>query len=181
MGALAVGADVSYTCTLSPVTADLVNVATAAGADSIGNIVEATDDAAVDMISPAIELIKGPDVTYARSGETVTFDFTVRNTGDAPLTAVTVDDPSTPGCNRVVGALAVGASESWTCTVTATSDFVNTASVIADHPAGGTVDDTDSARVEVIGPAVSITKSPWRGGSHRQRRSELHDRRGQHR
>ena len=44
--------------------------------------VEDSDDAAVDVINPAITIEKTPDSQQARAGDTVTFTITVDNTGD---------------------------------------------------------------------------------------------------
>ena len=75
--------------------------------------VEDSDDAAVDVINPAIEIDKTPDSQQARSGDTVTFTITVENTGDVDLT----DVRSLMRLLRLVttrsAALAVGASTSY--------------------------------------------------------------------
>ena len=54
-------------------------------------------------------------------------------------------------------------TETWTytCLVSnVTADFTNTASVLADEPGGGTVDDADSASVFIAVPGLSIDKTP---------------------
>ena len=57
--------------------------------------------------------------------------------------------------------LAVGASETYSCTLAGvTADFTNTASVEATGPTGSTVTDSDTADVDVIGPAITISKTP---------------------
>ncbi len=90
IGNLAAGASTSYDCTLSNVTADLVNVATVTGQDPQGNPVTAEDDASVDVISPTINIAKSPDSQTVISGGDVTFTVTVTNGGDVDLTNVTV-------------------------------------------------------------------------------------------
>ena len=91
----------------------------------------------------------------------MTFTITVNNTGDSSLSNVAVSDPSFPACARTIGALAIGATTSYQCSVTAGSDdFSNVALVHADTPAGTTVDDHSTANVDVIHPSFTVTKGP---------------------
>ncbi len=147
-GPLAPGA--SGTCTASrTISADMTNTATVTanptdgnGTDLPGDDVSDTDDATVDLVSPAIQLVKTADnaadgaVDYINSGDDVVYHYTVTNTGDTYLSNIEVkDDNGTPAdasddftvCT-IVGPLAPNASQS--CTYTkqnVTADVTNIA------------------------------------------------------
>ena len=81
-------------------------------------------------------------------GASHTFTITVTNTGTADLTGVTVTDPITPACDRVIGDLAVGASTTYTCDIAeVTEPIENIASVVGFGPSQEIVDDADAAGV----------------------------------
>jgi uncharacterized repeat protein (TIGR01451 family) len=152
----------TYTCTLSNVAADFTNVAVVDALDPLGNpLTQASDDAVVDVIAPAITIAKTPDLQAIPLGDPVTFTIEVANTGDVDLTDVTVTDPLASDCDRLIGDLAAGDSTSYTCVLDpVTASFVNTATVVADAPAGPQVTDTDSASVTVLVPGLTLTKDP---------------------
>ncbi|WHT19325.1 hypothetical protein N8J89_40635 [Crossiella sp. CA-258035] len=155
---LAAGASETYTCSTT-LTEDQVNTATVTGKPPVGPPVTATDDAAVDVVHPAIEVTKTADPNVVRVGDQVTFTVLVRNTGDAPLTNVVVTDPAAPACAATIPLLAAGAEQKLTCVVTAPrEDFANTVTATGTPPVGPPVTDEDTARVDVQHPAVEITK-----------------------
>ncbi len=140
----------SGTCTASrTISADTTNTATVTanptdgnGTDLPGNDVSDTDDAVVDLVSPAIQLVKTADsaadgdVDYINSGDDVVYHYTVTNTGDTYLSDITVvDDNGTPSdasddftACTISGPLAPGASQSCDYTVSnVTSDVTNIA------------------------------------------------------
>ncbi|MFW2381176.1 MAG: DUF7507 domain-containing protein, partial [Acidimicrobiales bacterium] len=161
IAALAIGESTNYTCTLDNVTADFTNIASVDGTDALGNPVSDSDDAAVDVIDPAIDIQKTPDAQSVVLGGTATFDITVTNTGDVDLSGVAVSDPAAPGCDANLGSLAVGASSTYSCTLdNVTVDFTNTASVTGTDPIGLDVTDSDTADVTVLVPAIDIQKTP---------------------
>ncbi len=95
-------------------------------------------------------------------GDTVTYTFTVRNTGSSTLTAVSVDDPRIGVSGLACGAtLAPGATTTCSVTYTLTQADVdsgridNTATASASTPAGGSVSDDDAASV-TIRPTTSV-------------------------
>jgi len=161
IGDLAVGQTSDYSCTVPAVTADFTNTASVVGSDSFGNNVGDSDDAAIDVINPAIQIDKTPDSQFVTAGAGATFTITVTNTGDVDLSAVTITDALVPACDAIVGDLAAGVTTDYTCDVTGVAaGFTNTASVVGTHPAGGTVTDDDTADVVVINPSISLTKDP---------------------
>ncbi len=167
IGALAVGADFTYTCSISNVTADFTNVANVVGTPVGGgpNVTD-TDPTEVEIIAdPAISIVKsavdGTDTQLVASGGTATFSIVVTNTGNVALNNVTVTDPLSPSCDMVIGALAVGADFTYTCSIAnVTADFTNVANVVGTPVGGGpNVTDTDPTEVEIINPCISLMKS----------------------
>lgn len=72
-------------------TADVKNTATATGEDNLGEEVESSDDHTLDVLHPALTVVKsGP--TNAVVGSTATYTFTITNTGDTPLAVQSVID-----------------------------------------------------------------------------------------
>jgi uncharacterized repeat protein (TIGR01451 family) len=84
-----------YTCAHRVSASDpdpLPNTATVRGTDSQGRSASDTDDHVVDLIHPAIRIVKTANPPSISPGETVTYTFTVTNVGDVPLFDVSVDD-----------------------------------------------------------------------------------------
>jgi uncharacterized repeat protein (TIGR01451 family) len=161
IGDLAVGETVTYPCVFPGATSDFTNVATVVGEDSIGNQVTDEDDAVVDVIAPEIMIEKTPDQQVVVFMGTATFTITVTNTGDLDLVNVVVTDPIAPGCEIVIGDLAVGESSTYECTVEgATEDFTNVATTTGEDEDGNVVTDDDDAEVDVLAPSIDIEKTP---------------------
>jgi uncharacterized repeat protein (TIGR01451 family) len=166
IGSLASGASVTYSCTLTNVTSDLTNTAEASGTPPVGPPVTDSDDADVNVIEPAIEIAKGPDDQIVTEGSDVTFTITVTNSGEGPLNDVVVSDPLAPDCDRSLGTLAEGESNSYDCIFpNAQDDFVNTADVTGTPPAGADVTDSDNAPVDVIVTGTIIVHKSLASGS----------------
>ncbi len=177
---LAVGASMTcasktYTLTQADVTAGKVdNTATATGKGTNGKTV--TDDDSVTVTVPAnprIALDKtagaitdvdgnGPD-----AGDTITYSFTVTNTGNVALNPVTVTDDKIGAVTCPTGAVAPGASV--TCTAAAyvltqadvnNGKVDNTATASGKPPSGVNVTATDSVTVVVpTVPKIEIDKT----------------------
>ncbi len=95
------------------------------------------------------------------TGGTATFEITVTNTGEEPLSDIVIVDPLAPNCDLTIASLSVGSSQTYTCDLAGvTADFTNTIGVSADDPIGNPVGDGDSAGVTVLVPAISVTKDP---------------------
>lgn len=161
LGTMASGEVQTYACTLADVTADFTNIADVSGETVYGQIVTDEDDAVVDIIGPAIEIEKTPDVQTVRITSDVTFTIIVTNTGDVTLENVTVTDAMAPQCDADLGTMEPDATQSYSCVMpNALEDFVNVASVTGEPPTGPNVSDTDDATVNVINPLIEIEKSP---------------------
>ncbi len=168
LGTLAPQAKQTYTCTLVVGEADFTNTATANGTDGTNRPVTSTAEAAVDVIHPAISITKDAAPAQVRVGDTVTFTIVVKNTGDVPLTDVSVVDSQTPSCAQTIGSLLPGAEQHHSCTVTAGTDsFTNTATATGTDPTDRQVTATDNASYTVLHPGLAITKDV-KGGPFRE-------------
>ncbi len=85
----------TYTCPHAITGSDadpLPNTATARGTDAAGRVATASDSHSVDIIHPAISLVKTANPVSGSPGDQVTYTYVVLNTGDTGLTAIKVDD-----------------------------------------------------------------------------------------
>ena len=159
IGALAASAVTTYTCTAVAGSAGVTNVAKVTGTPAIGPVVSAEASATYVVVHPAISILKSTTTPVVRKGSTVTFTITVTNTGDVPLTGVTVSDPLAPACAKAIGTLAPGASAVSTCGLVVDAALVNVASVTGKPAIGADVTAVDPEAVAVIDPSISITKT----------------------
>ncbi|MCB9811742.1 DUF11 domain-containing protein [Candidatus Nomurabacteria bacterium] len=105
---------------------------------------------------PAISIIKrdasdkDDNQTVAKGG-TAHFEIVVTNTGSENLKNVVVTDPVEPNCDRTIGNLAVGASQTYTCNSTnVQNDFTNVANVTGQSVVDNqSVSDSDPTYVDV--------------------------------
>jgi uncharacterized repeat protein (TIGR01451 family) len=134
---LATGATKTYNCTRKAPEDDFTEAAEVTGIDPTGRPVQSAGDAKVDVIHPEIALMKDAAPYEVRQGETVTFSILVKNTGDVPLTALSVVDDHTPACAHTASDLAVDAEITYTCTTIAGKEgFTSKATVTAQDPNG---------------------------------------------
>ena len=162
IGALAVGAFYEYTCTITGILMDFVNTAIVSGTPPVEIVVTDNDPSSIDVIDPSIDIRKnaeGADSQQVLVGDTVTFTIYVENTGDVTLTNVVISDPLVPDCDNTYALLAAGASDTYTCTVTAAADFTNIITVTGDDPLGNDITDTDPSSIDVIDPSIDIRKN----------------------
>jgi len=117
---------------------------------------------------PEIGIVKTADVEFYvnKTGE---FTIDVTNTGPVPLHDVHVTDAYAvaidPGsdCPAVIGDLAVGATSTYSCTITGldgVSDYDNVATAIGTGPLGTEVTATANAQIFVVGGVTLTTQAP---------------------
>jgi LPXTG-motif cell wall-anchored protein len=121
--------------------------------------VSAQDSHLVDLIDPAIGIVKTVSQEVGHVGDVVTYTYVVTNTGDTTLYNVTVDD-DVMGHIGDIASLAPGASETLTADYTLGEvGVVNVATAYGCDVAGKCVTDEDDATVTVIHPAIAIVKT----------------------
>ena len=161
------------------VASQVVNEASASGAPPTGAAVTATDTATVAADTPAPSLItlKAPLLADANAngradvGETVTYSFTVTNTGNVGLVDVSVADPAlsalgiaiTPGPT----AIAIGASQTFTSAAyTVTQADIDAGGLSNTASAAGAYVQSDGNRVPVAsGPSTATVPTAARAPS----------------
>lgn len=92
--------DVGAACHPSPspsVCKDVTNVGKVTAKDPQGKTLKATDKVFIDLIRPGITVVKKADRTVVPAGATANFTIKVKNTGNTPLTDITVVDDQ-PAC-----------------------------------------------------------------------------------
>ncbi|HEU5037584.1 MAG TPA: hypothetical protein VFT70_11300 [Nocardioides sp.] len=150
------------------------NTATASGTPPSGPAVTDTDSTSTPVpASPALELDKtasevtdtdgdGPD-----AGDTITYSFTVTNTGNVTLHPVTLSDPKLGAITCPSAALSPGAHASCTDKPYALTQadvdagrVDNTATATGTPPSGSTVTDADSTSTPVAPqPSINLVKA----------------------
>ncbi len=156
----------SYTTTQADVVAATINnTAAVAGTDPTGTTTApfASNTVKVPLRAlPKLTIVKAtPATNYSVLGSLVDYTFTVTNTGNVPLSALTVSDPNTTGISCPVTTLALGASTicSGTHTVNQvdldTGSIINTATVVATPPSGTPLAPLSSNTVSI--PAVQTS------------------------
>ncbi|MDD3818590.1 MAG: SpaA isopeptide-forming pilin-related protein, partial [Actinomycetota bacterium] len=157
-----------YTLTQADIDAGKVdNTATAVGTPPVGDNVTDTDSETVDITQgPAISLVKDVDDNEAAIGQTLSYSYTVENTGNVTLTGVTLSDDILGEITLGSVALAPGDATTGSATHTVTEanlpgPIVNTATAVGTDPAGGKVTASDTETVALIYTAsISVTKTP---------------------
>ncbi|NJL92688.1 MAG: choice-of-anchor D domain-containing protein [Anaerolineae bacterium] len=139
----------------SPIT-DGVRVTLSSGEDITCTFTNA------EITAPAVRIEKTPALQELVAGDDADFTITVTNIGTEDLNNVVISDPLTPDCADTFASLAVGATETYTCTASdVATTFVNEARVTADPVGGGApVTDVAYAEVRVGTPALTIEKTP---------------------
>ncbi|HMP77294.1 MAG TPA: SdrD B-like domain-containing protein, partial [Kiritimatiellia bacterium] len=128
------------------ISADLTNVVNATGFYFGTGTVNDTDTAIVDLIAPAIEVVKtvnGVSLVQGTNNAPVTYAFVVSNAGDVALTNVVVTDPLLSFTTNV-GTLAVGQSVTVSVDSVISGDLTNTVAVTGEDPNGDEYADEDT-------------------------------------
>ena len=113
-----------------------------------------------EIIKPGIKIVKTASATSVTPGETVTYTYTVTNTGETPLSDVTVkDDKCSPvkyQSGDTNGDSKLQTTETWiyTCSQAISVATTNTAVVTGKDKNGQEVTAQDTITVAVVSPAV---------------------------
>jgi len=162
---LAAGA--SFTCGYDVTAADDAhNVASVDAVDGLNRTVSDLDETYVNVLKPAISVDKTA-TRWVHVGETINYEMTVKNIGDAALHAVSLEDPmcdSPPVRTSGSGdTLAVGASWTYSCSRVARAGdgdpIVNTVVAYGTDEGNKTVQDEATASTDVLHPAISVEKT----------------------
>jgi uncharacterized repeat protein (TIGR01451 family) len=149
---LAVGEEWHYACEHTIVAGDgdpVHNVATVTG-DHEGGSVSDTDAHDVDVLHPAIQLVKSASPTSGTPGTAILYAYEVTNTGDATLFDISVDD-DVVGHVGDIASLAPGASATVTFEITlGSSPITNVGTASGSDVLGMSVSDDDDATVAVV-------------------------------
>ena len=171
IGALAAGAEHSYTCSLANVTGSFTNVATASGDYGTTTVTDNDDATVVVDILPDISVTKTADPTSVpETGGNVTFTFVVTNHSSEPFILnslmddkfANLDGQGTCGVPQTIAA-----GGNYTCAVTKTlaSDSlaahtnVVTAAGFDEQGNPGSATDSETVTFTDVAPAIQITKS----------------------
>jgi uncharacterized repeat protein (TIGR01451 family) len=162
----------TYTLTQANINAGtFTNTATATGTPPSGPPVTDDDDDTQPLsASPSILLAKTGTPNFGgdgipQVGETITYSFTVTNTGNVTLTNITVSDPLVTVTGGPLATLAPGASDNTTFTATYVltqaninaGTFTNTATATGNPPSGPPVtDDDDDTQPLLVPPAIAV-------------------------
>ena len=162
IGALAASRSRRYVCA-TRVTTELRNFATASGVSktdgTIGANAVTRAPAAVKLTTPVthrsgVTIVGTPKTQSIPSGSAAKFTLVVHNTGDLALTAVTVSDARSPGCNRNLGTLAAGTSSAYSCSgATVGANYTDVALASGRTADGGRVAGQAESTVDVVKPS----------------------------
>ncbi len=145
---LNVGESIICTC-VANLTQNTTNVATVTGITTNAEIVSANDTATVIVIiNPAITIDKTANASVVNYGESVRYNYNVANTGNVPLSNVTVSDDKCAHVYCPKNILSAGESMTCNCTVVLTQTTTNIANVTGNY-SGTIVSATANATVNV--------------------------------
>ncbi len=119
----------------------------------------------IRMIPPEIEIQVVPPKQLVYLGGTADFTVTVANNGGFELSDVEVSDTLPTDCGRMIDTLAVGTSQSFSCSFIpeedATNEFAVTGQAVGGiSPSEGSVGDSTITEIDVETVAVAIDLTP---------------------
>jgi uncharacterized repeat protein (TIGR01451 family) len=155
----------------------LINTATVSGTDALSRLVKSEEDtASVDILRPAIAINKTADREQAHEGDTITYTYTITNTGNTPLFAISVTDNMTEDVSYQSGDIneneILDVDETWVFTATYNvttedpSPLVNTATVSGTDILARSVESEDTASVDIVRPVVERVRFPDNGTAY---------------
>jgi len=148
----------NFDCTTTAPADDADNAAEATADAPVGPPLTAKDADKIDVIHPAVKLTIDATPQVVRAGDEVTFTVTARNTGDVPLTAVSVVDEQATCANKFE-TVAAGTAKTYTCTRKASDDdFEQALAITGIDPIGRTVQSAGDAKVDVVHPGIAVMK-----------------------
>lgn len=157
----------STTCTATmEITSDTINTATASGTAQDQTFTSNPSSATVRVISPSLSIVKAGDETAVEAGATVNYSYVVTNTGNDPITDISVADSPVPtGLSCPETELAPGDNMTCTSSVVLDSDdftegeYTNTATVSGTDSLDGEVNGGPSSwTVKLLVPGLNIQK-----------------------
>jgi uncharacterized repeat protein (TIGR01451 family) len=179
-------ADNPYTITAADVTAGAVNNSATAqgsppGSTTVISSTPSTTSTATTTPAPALTVVKSADPSTAAQftpGQTITYHFTVTNTGNVPLNNITINEGAFTGSGTISPAtcpdatLAIGAQEVCAATYTLTQADVDAGSITNTATAEGTPPGSSTSVPSVPStatlptpatPALTVVKSATPG------------------
>jgi uncharacterized repeat protein (TIGR01451 family) len=162
IGQLNAGQSAKASCTRPAPDVDRKVTAQVSGLSLAGDKLSASATTSLDIIRPAITATKTASPETVLSGQTVNYTITVRNTGDTPLSGVTLDDKQVDACDKLeLGELAPNADKVMQCTVVAGDEgFTNTATATGTDKIGKKVSSDGHATFTVVHPKIDFTVRP---------------------
>ncbi len=161
----------TYVATQADVDAgQIVNTGSVSATPPGGGPVTATgaDTTPGPTRAPALTMTKAGPASFTGPGQTISYAFTVRNTGNVTLTGITVTDPLIPSFTCTIPTLSPGATDTSCSTTYLTTQadvnagsIVNSAAASATAPGGGSASTTatDTTPGPARTPAISMAKS----------------------
>ncbi|MDZ5145670.1 DUF11 domain-containing protein [Microbacterium testaceum] len=170
---LPIGASTTCSATYTVTTADIAagtveNTVTANGATPSGAVVTSAPSSTTTPLTapaPQLNLEQSADVsTVAAPGDRVTYSYTVKNTGNVPVTDVGVasfgGQEGDPAVSCPSGPLAVGASATCTHTYTAKQADIDAGAIDVTAVASGTAVGGGRVQSELSSTTTTATQSP---------------------
>ena len=147
---LAAGASITCSYQVSAAS-DANNVVQVTGSDSLKRSVSDDDGTYVDVISPAIDIVKTASTSVVNPGGLVVFNYAVTNIGDTTLNNVVVTD-DVLGAVGLIPTLAPGASATLEKNMVAALDSPtrNVGTAAGTDILGKTVVDTDAEEISIV-------------------------------
>ena len=160
----------SYTCTLTNLTAETSTVVSVSGVDNVGDTQSDDDVLTVMVSSPSLTVTASPAAKSIYAGNSVSYTYLVKNTGNVSLKNVGVTAANCPTVRYKSGDpngdLELEAGDTWTfiCTTAAISTSQTNQSITAhgNDAAIGTLTTSSAITVAVTvynRPVITVTKT----------------------